>query len=200
MPATLTIHVPADNLRVSEEKSHLAIHKPASYLRVSTPPGALHVTAPIPTMGIAPSTPSTLRISQQKVASFRFVCSGPPGPRGEPGAAVTDAQFVAGETLGGHRVVRASALGAVYADAFTAAAFGVLGVTTHAATQGALVSVRVSGEMTEPSWAWQPGPVYAGAQGALTQTPPMGATVVEIGVASAPTVLQIRVQPEVVDG
>ena len=46
----------------------------------------------------------------------------------------------------------------------------VLGIT--AASAGTPAQVATSGEIVEPTWPWQPGPVFLGLNGAPTQTPP----------------------------
>ena len=117
----------------------------------------------------------------------------------ESQAGEKDILLLAATALGGHRAVRATSVGAVYADAYTLGVSALLGITIHAALVGTPVTIRASGELNEPSWAWVDGPVYLGAQGQLTQTPPIAAAVVEIGVAVTTTTLLVRIQPEVID-
>lgn len=111
-----------------------------------------------------------------------------------------DLAMTAGQDLGGQRAVLQWPDGtARYADEGTPSE--VLGVTTAAAAMGALASVRTSGMMTDPSFSWTPGePVYLGAGGALTQTPPDAATaIIEIiiGTAVTDTTLLIRIRQPV---
>jgi hypothetical protein len=76
-----------------------------------------------------------------------------------------------------------------------------LWITMGAATTGTAVEVVMFGALTEPSWTWTPGPLYLGAAGALTQTPPSalgGATfLAQIGVASGATAVFIDRGPSI---
>ena len=125
--------------------------------------------------------------------------AGPAGPMGPPGA--TYMTFAAGSALGGHKVVKAGPLGAVYyADSdYPVDAGGVLGVTMHAVLSGDPVNVQATGEMDESSWSWTPGlPVFLGPLGTLTQTPPTTGFQLVIGVASAPTKLVISIKQAII--
>lgn len=146
--------------------------------------------------------PGTRVVVGAPAASLRACLAGPPGPKGDPGDGVAqpDLTVTAGATLGGHRVVRVSASGAVYADASQTDVEAVLGVTTGAATLGAPVSVRPAGALVEPSWAWLPGSVYLGRDGTMTQAPPDGDAALEVGFALAPDTLYIRIQQVIYDG
>lgn len=109
--------------------------------------------------------------------------------------------FAAGAALGGHKVVKAGPLGAVYyADSdYPVDAGGVLGVTMNAALIGDPVNVQATGEMEEVSWSWTPGlPVFLGPLGTLTQTPPTTGFQLVIGVASAPTKLVISIKQAII--
>lgn len=100
----------------------------------------------------------------------------------------------AGETLGGHRVVWINDDDKVYyASAANATAERVAGLTTGAANAGTGATIQPLGEMIEGSWNWIPGPVYLGLNGVLTQTPPLTGALIEVGVATTPTRLIIRI-------
>lgn len=120
---------------------------------------------------------------------------GPPGAQGPPGpAGASVTSYVAGETLGGNRAVKANVSGqAVYATNTDAASQHLLGVTTGAAVFGDNVSVQRSGVMVEPSWSWSPNqPVFLGANGVLTQTYPTGALLsIIVGFALTPTSIHL---------
>ncbi|MCB4803507.1 hypothetical protein QO001_000852 [Methylobacterium brachiatum] len=112
----------------------------------------------------------------------RVVVPGPMGGDGPPGASAqgnrSETAIQAAVALGGHKVVRGTPEGAVYASAAILSDLGtVIGVTTGAAAADADVAVVSSGAIDEPSWAWLPGPVWLGLDGDLTQTPPAGAFV-----------------------
>lgn len=104
--------------------------------------------------------------------------------------------LMADAPLGGHRAVYRDGMTARYADAFDLDHVDAIGgITAHAAASGEAVRVRYAGELVEPSWNWTPSePVFLGIEGALVQTPdPAGATV-EIGIATAPNRVLVRIQ------
>lgn len=107
---------------------------------------------------------------------------------------VIDVAAVAAMPLSGHRVIRESSFGAIYADNNDGPHVSILGVSLHAAMQGASIAVRVAGVITEPSWAFYQGPVFLGPVGTLTQIPPPTGSVVEVGTAINTTTLLVRVQ------
>lgn len=120
---------------------------------------------------------------------------GPPGEDGTTGGAMI-VEKVAGETLGGHRMVRIVDGEAKYADA-TVEAHGndVFGLTTQASGLGDMVQIVTFGEVTEPSWNWTPEEaVFLGVNGLLTQTPTPGAEFdLVVGFALTPTTLMIDI-------
>ena len=126
--------------------------------------------------------------------------AGPPGPQGIPGATQFDA--IAATAVGGHRVVAWRSDGQIrYATNLTPAdAWASVGVTTGAATAGAMVTVQPSGLLTEPSWAWTPlTPIYLGVNGLLTQTVPLPPAFLRIiAVAITPTTVWVAPQPPVI--
>jgi hypothetical protein len=117
------------------------------------------------------------------------------GDTGQDGSSLA-ATFtrIAGETLGGHRLVWINNNQAFYASADEVSAELVSGITTGAVSSGALATIQSSGEIEEPSWSWAEGVVYLGLNGQLTQTPPTTHVNTEIGVALAATKLLVRVQ------
>lgn len=134
---------------------------------------------------------------------------GPPGPPGEdgpPGAAGNDGasnvmEYVADGALGGHRIVRATTAGKVgYVDPSDPdQAHAALGLTTGAVADGALASVQFAGPITEPSWAWTPNlPVFVGAAGVPTQTPPSSGFHATVGVAVSATSMVIQLKSPIV--
>lgn len=104
--------------------------------------------------------------------------------------------LTAAEAIGGHRVVSTDAAGeAVYTDPATAASVArAVGLSVGAAAAGASLRVRTAGALTESSWAWTPGPVYAGASGVPTQTVPATGHILQIGVAVSATKLVVRLE------
>lgn len=138
-----------------------------------------------------------LRVSQPPRLSV--VAAGPPGPLGPPGPPSPDLHLVATTPISGHRAVRAVPGGAAVAGTATAEGARVIGIAVAAVAAGELVTIRATGELVEPSWAWAPGPIYLAPDGALTQIPPSDGAVIELGVALTPTSMLVRVLDEVFD-
>lgn len=122
------------------------------------------------------------------------------GPPGSSGSSVTDLNVVAGDAVGGHRVVVPTATGWVHADRDVAAhAHGALGLSLGAATSGATVVVRTAGEIVEPSWSWSVGlPVFVGDAGVPTQVAPASGWCRVVGVATSATSLVVCPQSPIV--
>lgn len=98
------------------------------------------------------------------------------GLRGETGPEGGLVEAIAGDTIHGRRVVR-SLDGFLYHPNIDddSQALQVLGISEEAASSGAVVPVRTSGRMQNGSWNWDPGYIYCGADGVLTQSiPPTG--------------------------
>jgi hypothetical protein len=119
---------------------------------------------------------------------------GPQGPAGR-----TTIVRPAGQDLGGHRVVWSDDGAAKYSDAGdVATAAAAIGVTTGAASEGDDATIQTYGPLNEPSWNWAPGePIYLGAAGQLTQTPPASGAVRQIAIAETATQVFIDLQPEI---
>lgn len=104
----------------------------------------------------------------------------------------------AGAALSGHRAVISLDGVATYADPADPAHAGRLaGITTHAAVAGAGVIVQTLGLLVDPSWTWQPGTVYLGANGALTQALPAAGSIWPIGTALNKTTLLVAPGPRI---
>lgn len=102
----------------------------------------------------------------------------------------------AGESLSALRVVFAD-VEAYYADHDYLPSMNVIGITVTAAIAGDDVSVMTSGKLSDPSWSWVAGPIYVGADGALTQTAPTTGFVQEVARAISPTDIIINIQPPI---
>lgn len=113
---------------------------------------------------------------------------------------VTDIVMNAAIALSGHRVIRATAAGAVYADPSDPPNAVIIGISLHAANKDEDISIRAAGVIVEPSWSFVEGPVCLGPNGMLTQSPPTSGKIVEIGVPKSPKALLVRVQQVFVHG
>ena len=118
------------------------------------------------------------------------------GPQGIPGP-MGDATlwYEAGQILSGHRVVMIEDDKAYYADC-TIPSHGkrVLGITTGASVIGAQSRIQVSGELSEPSWAWTLDiPVWLSTNGLLSQTPSTTGFSLIIGFPISSTKLLVRI-------
>jgi len=98
--------------------------------------------------------------------------------------------------ISGHRAIVSTGNGARYPSTSVSADGDlIVGISTNAADDGDEVIVRTNGEIVEPSWNWTPGPIFAGNNGVLTQTPPSGAWIRQVGVAVAPTKVVVDLRP-----
>ena len=124
---------------------------------------------------------------------------GPPGPPGAPGPAGGAAlQRLAGETLSALRVVY-ELNGSVFLlepDDEEHIEL-LLGITITAAVTGSAVNVQLIGAIDDDAWSLIPGPVWLGANGALTQIPPASGFDVRIGSAVSTSRVTINIEEPV---
>lgn len=120
---------------------------------------------------------------------------GPPGPPGPSGNLAQTVSRLAGEALGGSRVVYVAADGTFrYADSQNDSARSIAGVTLGAAILGATATAQYAGELVEPSWAWTPEfPVFLSTNGLLSQSEPVSGIVVTVGVATGTDRILVRI-------
>ena len=114
----------------------------------------------------------------------------------EPTAEGVEVILEAGAAVGGQRVVSADAAGAVrHADpADAASVLAVVGISANAADAAGKVRIRTGGKLVDPSWNWTPrAPVFCGTTGLLTQTVPTAGAVLQVGLATSPTMLVVRI-------
>jgi len=123
-----------------------------------------------------------------------------------PGSVIAgQVQFtaIAAVALSGHRAVTPRPDGTLeYAsNAVAAHLHAPLWITQGAVTAGQSATVLAYGALTESSWAWIPGaPLFLGADGLLTQTPPVapGALcLAQVGTATSPTSAFFDRQPSI---
>ena len=133
---------------------------------------------------------------------LEIAVQGPRGPQGIPGPAGGATTVMVGAApISGHTAVALDSGGLlVYADCTNPAHIGaVQGVVANAYSPGDLAVVQTDFELVHAGWSFAPGPVFAGASGALVQTLPMGAVFAQVvGYALAPTRIRVDVQPPIV--
>lgn len=69
----------------------------------------------------------------------------------------------------------------------------VVGIAFTAANSGNPLTVMTEGSITESAWTWTPGPIYCGAGGTLTQTPPTSGASIVVAQAVSSTTLEVGV-------
>lgn len=144
-------------------------------------------------VGVADDLPFMLAKEFDRGASGGAVTIIAPPSTGGGGDTLTGLSAV---PLGGHRVVNGPLGDLSYAGPSGPLGL-VLGMTTGAASAGDPVTVQTAGDIDEPSWNWTPGPVFLDANGTMTQTAPESGFLQQIGVASAPTKILIRIGPAI---
>lgn len=131
------------------------------------------------------SKPSIVQVSTKGI-------QGAPGSSG--GATIT---AIATEAISGQRAVYAVAGGVALSSSLANSSCEVVGVTTAAAILGDQVTVKTSGELIDPSFAFSVGPVFLGLSGILTNTVPLTGSQVRIGKALSATKLLIEIEPPI---
>ena len=108
--------------------------------------------------------------------------------------------LVAGESLGGQRVVAIGPGGTViYANAQLDHSKKVIGVTTKSVNSGETVTVQTSGVMVDSGWTFTPGAtLYLGINSLLSATPPTTGFVKVMGIAVAATEIVLQMQSSIV--
>lgn len=138
---------------------------------------------------LIPDTNTLIR--QAKQPSQIVAVVGAPGVPGPPGPAAYT--VTAAEALGGNRAVTVDGY-----HATPATLDKLIGITTGAVSLGEDATVVRWGIMTEPSWTWTADqPIFVGAAGVLTQTPPVSGTVRRIAWAVSPTQISIDLFPTI---
>lgn len=153
---------------------------------------SIRVARPTATVVERSSQQINLRVRQKTAQLLRLVSVGPPAAAPEP----IVRSYIAGRALSGHKAVRRLIDGRIdYASADQVAhAHAVLGLTTHAAVEDALIEVRSAGDITEASWNLTPGkPVFLGINGELTQIPPPLAVLLVVGMAATSKTVHVRI-------
>lgn len=94
----------------------------------------------------------------------------------------TEADYEAGETLGGHRIVEINNGKAYYADNSDVIFGRKLGMTKNAAALGSLVRILFFGNTSEASWDFDLSKsIFLGENGLITQVKPESGYMVIVG-------------------
>jgi len=104
------------------------------------------------------------------------------GPQGRPGMDSVDLLLEAAIPIGGQRVIATDDQGlAVYADNLTRYKT-VVGISTGAAVQGAVVTVKPFGRLEDSSWNWDPVKgLFLGQNGLIVQDVPDTGAIFSLG-------------------
>lgn len=120
------------------------------------------------------------------------------GQRGAPGRPGTDTgggiQTIirtGGETVSALRVVFESQAKAYIANPANESVFQALGVSLTSGSLDSELTIQTQGFIDDASWSWAEGIVWCGANGTLTQIPPIDGWDFVIGFATSPTRLYI---------
>ena len=127
------------------------------------------------------------------VAPASIGLQGPPGAAGD----MVIADYLAGEALGGHRVVIVGDDAKLHYAENTNPAhlFRILGITIGAVDQDAQANVRTGGIMTEPAWNWSLGQfIYLGANGLLTQNLPANGFLITVAWPVTPAKIMVDIK------
>jgi hypothetical protein len=111
------------------------------------------------------------------------------GAVGDTGAALVELTSPA--EISGGRVVKTDGN---YYNPSAATPGAALGLSTGAASAGATLTVRTSGAMTDPAWAWTAGPVFVTGNGVLTQTAPTTGIVLQVATALSATKIVVDIK------
>lgn len=140
---------------------------------------------------------SVQQVRQDRTQTAVVSEAGPRGPAGQDAAGATLTLPTAVSIHAG-RAVRLVGGQLSHPDTSTPAhADQVAGVAETAAAGGATARIRTAGVTSNDAWTWTEGPVYVGADGVLTQTPPAVGWLMTIGRALTSTSLLVDPEPPI---
>lgn len=155
------------------------------------------ITPPSPRVEVASERSIVEVFAPTAPRVVEVVIPGPVGPQGPAGASTMSR--IAGAPVSALRAVALLDDGTVvHADqASTSLVASVVGISTTAAVAGDPVSIVFSGVITGPGSLIE-GPVFVGAAGALTQTPPASGALRQIGFARGGGAIAVSIHPMIV--
>lgn len=112
---------------------------------------------------------------------------------------IATATYDAGEVISALKALYLGTDGKVYhADSATTSTRNIVGIATQSVLMGASIVVRHQHTLSDALWSWTVGsPVYVGAGGSLTQTPPATGYIAHVGIAITPTSIFVDIQPPI---
>ena len=115
------------------------------------------------------------------------------------GGAAPDISGPAAEALSALRVVTRDNGGVIYAELVPHQAHRALGFLTSSVAVGATAIAPTFGEFSDNSWDWNmTKPIWLGAHGALTQTPPTSGYLRVVAAPISPTSILFEAQPPII--
>lgn len=107
--------------------------------------------------------------------------------------------FFAGEFVSARKVVYIDSSGSIKTcSSDTLGTRNAIGITKNSYSVGELATVYVDGIIEDSTWSWPPGsPLFVGADGALTSTPPTSGYILLFAFAISKTKISIHKEPSV---
>lgn len=173
---------------------------------VLMPTGAVVTVATPPLPVVLITTPGPPRVEMSPPAPSQMAIIPVAGPQGRAGidgasGAGGGVNRTAAVNLSGHRVVVPNNFGQViYADPTNPDHTNrPKWFTTGAWTAGDTATLTADGLVSEGSWSWTPGtPIYLGAGGLLTQTPPSSGFLQVVAEVVSSTTIDFNPHPPIV--
>lgn len=151
----------------------------------------LTITQQVVEVVIQPATGPQLVLSVPAAPQIVIAPVGAQGPQGPSAETITVPAIGAISAL---RVVARGLTGVEMVSPSDAAQLArTVGVTVNAAADGDLIAVRQLGLIADAGWSWTPGqPLFCGASGVLTATPPTSVAIRQIAVAVDATTILVH--------
>lgn len=122
---------------------------------------------------------------------------GPQGPRGEAGSVFIP--MIAGENIGGNRVVKTVDDKAFYASRSAGEGGDIIGISVSVASINLPIDIASSGTMVEQGWNWTPNmELYLDENGLMTQIAPTTGTLIVVGIAMTDKKININISNPII--
>ena len=143
-------------------------------------------------VNIVGTNPVQVKVTQTDIPAVKVGVAkqGPPGPPGDI------LSIVAGEFLGGHRVIASAGAEGIHADQTNSSAQRVVGLSTGSAAPGTLCLLKWTGLLVYPAGELiVNAPIFLGETGLITQVPPTTGWLRQVGIASDSSTISIDIGP-----